>query len=91
MKKKIILVLLFVIVKVEAQTSTFAVADSLFEKGRYKMALKELDKSDASFLSNYKKAVIYESIDDYKKAAQFLEKAITFKDCLLYTSPSPRD
>ena len=80
MKKKIILVLLFVIVKVEAQTSAFAVADSLFEKGRYKMALKELDKSDPSFLSNYKKAIIYESIDDYKKAAQFLEKAITFKD-----------
>jgi len=80
MKKKILLVLLFVIVKVEAQTSTFAVADSLFAKGRYKLALKELDKSEASFLTNYKKAVIYESIDDYKKAAQFLEKAVTFKD-----------
>lgn len=80
MKKKILLVLLFVIVKVEAQSSTFAVADSLFAKGRYQLALKELNKSEASFLTNYKKAVIYESIDDYKKAAQFLEKAITFKD-----------
>ena len=80
MKKKILLVLLFVIVKVEAQTSAFAVADSLFKKGRYKLALQELDKSEASFLMNYKKAVIYESIDDYKKAAQFLEKAVTFKD-----------
>lgn len=80
MKKIIILVLLFVIVKVEAQTSTFTVVDSLFAKVRYKLALKELDKSEASFLTNYKKAVIYESIDDYKKAAQFLEKAVTFKD-----------
>jgi len=80
MKKKILIVVLFVIVKVEAQTSTFAVSDSLFAKGRYKLALKELDKSDASFLSNYKTAVIYESIDNYKKAAYFLEKALTFKD-----------
>jgi tetratricopeptide (TPR) repeat protein len=80
MKKKIVFVLLFVIVRVEAQTSTFAVSDSLFAKGRYKLALKELDKSPPSFLSNYKTAVIYESIDNYKKAAYFLEKALTFKD-----------
>lgn len=80
MKKKILIVLLFVFVKVEAQTSTFTVSDSLFAKGRYKLALKELDKVEPSFLSNYKKAVIYESIDDYKKAAEFLEKSITFKD-----------
>lgn len=31
MKKKIILIFLFVIVKVEAKTSTFSVSDSLFE------------------------------------------------------------
>lgn len=80
MKKKILIVLLFAIVKLEAQTSTFAVSDSLFAKGRYKLALQELDKSEPSFLSNYKTAVIYESIDNYKKAAYFLEKAITFKD-----------
>ncbi|UAM97064.1 tetratricopeptide repeat protein [Polaribacter litorisediminis] len=80
MKKKILIVVLFVMVKVEAQTSTFAVSDSLFAKGRYQLALKELDKSAPSFLSNYKTAVIYESIDNYKKAANFLEKALTFKD-----------
>ena len=80
MKKKILIVLLFAIVKVEAQTSTFAVSDSLFAKGRYKLALKELNKSESSFLSNYKTAIIYESIDNYKKAAYFLEKAIAFKD-----------
>jgi tetratricopeptide (TPR) repeat protein len=80
MKKKILVVLLFGILKVGAQTSTFSASDSLFAKGRYKMALKELNKKPSSFLSNYKKAVIYESIDDYKKTAEFLEKAIVFKD-----------
>jgi tetratricopeptide (TPR) repeat protein len=80
MKKKLIVLLLLAIVKVEAQTSTFAVSDSLFAKGRYKLALKELDKKEASFLSNYKKAVIYESIDNFKKAAFYLKKAIEFKD-----------
>ena len=80
MKKKLIVLFLLAIVKVEAQTSTFAVSDSLFAKGRYKLALKELDNKEPSFLSNYKKAVIYESIDNYKKAALYLEKAIEFKD-----------
>ena len=80
MKKKILIVVLFVIVKVGAQTSTFSVIDSLFAKGRYKLALKKLDKKLPSFLSNFKKAVIYESIDNYKKTVEFLEKAITIKD-----------
>jgi tetratricopeptide (TPR) repeat protein len=79
MKKSFLIVLLFVVVKVEAQTSTFTIADSLFEKGRYKLSLQELDKNEPTFLSNYKKAVIYESIDDFKKSAEFLEKAIVFK------------
>ncbi|MEO9570378.1 MAG: tetratricopeptide repeat protein [Polaribacter sp.] len=81
MKKKILLVLLFAIIKVEAQSSAFSAIDSLFEKGRYKFALKELEKvKEPSFLSNYKTAIIYESIDNYSKTAQFLEKALTFKD-----------
>lgn len=80
MKKKIILVLLFVIVKVEAQTSTFAVSDSLFAKGRYQLALKQLEKMPQSFETNLKMAIIYESIDDDKKAANSLEKALTFKN-----------
>ena len=80
MKKIIVLLLLATIVKVEAQTSTFAVSDSLFAKGRYKMALKVLDEGESSFLANYKKAIIYESIDNFKKASFYLEKAIAFKD-----------
>ncbi|QTE22160.1 tetratricopeptide repeat protein [Polaribacter cellanae] len=81
MNKKVILVLLFfTILKVEAQSSTFSVVDSLFEKGRYQLALKELTKIDASFTSNYKRAIIYKSIDNYKKTAEFLEKALEFQD-----------
>jgi tetratricopeptide (TPR) repeat protein len=80
MKKNFLIVLLFGFLKVGAQTSTFSIADSLFEKGRYKLALQELDKNKPSFLSNYKKAVIYESIDDFKKAADFLEKALVFNE-----------
>lgn len=79
MKKKILIVLLLAILKVEAQTSTFAASDNLFAKGRYTLALEELDKKEESFLKNYKKAIIFESIDNYKKAVYFLEKAIKFK------------
>jgi tetratricopeptide (TPR) repeat protein len=80
MKEKILIMFVCTILKVGAQTSTFSIADSLFEKGRYKLALKELDAKQPSFLSNYKKAVIYESIDNYRKTVEFLEKAITIKD-----------
>jgi tetratricopeptide (TPR) repeat protein len=80
MKKKILIVLLFTIFKVGAQTSTFFVVDSLFEKGRYQLALKELDAKQPSFLSNYKKAVIYESIDNYGQTLRYLEKALSFKE-----------
>lgn len=80
MKKKILIVLLFAVIKVEAQTSTFSVSDSLFAIGRYKLALKELDTKKESFLSNYKKASIYESIDNFKSAAFYYKKALNFKE-----------
>lgn len=81
MKKKILLVLLFGFLKVEAQTSTFSAIDSLFENGRYQLALKKLKQlQPPNFLTNYKTAVIYESIDNYKQTANFLEKALAFKE-----------
>lgn len=81
MKKKILIVLLFVIVKVEAQTSAFSAIDSLFENGRYQLALKGLKSiENPSFLSNYKTATIYESIDNYKQTGVYLEKALIFKE-----------
>jgi len=81
MKKKnlIVLALVLVMVKVDAQTFAFAAIDSLFENGRYKLALLQLDKLPSTFESNFKKALIYESIDNYKKTVEFLEKAIVFK------------
>jgi hypothetical protein len=36
--------------------------------------LLELDKKIPIFFSNYKKVVIYESLDNYKKIAECLEK-----------------
>ncbi|WP_298765779.1 tetratricopeptide repeat protein [uncultured Polaribacter sp.] len=81
MKKKVLIVVLFVVVKVEAQTSAFAAIDSLFENGRYQLALQKLEAMNPpSFLSNYKTALIYESIDNYKKTVSFLEKALEFKE-----------
>lgn len=80
MKKIIIFLFITAVLKVEAQTSAFAVSDSLFAIGRYKMALADLDKKEASFLLNFKKATIYESIDNYKNAAYFFEQALTFKE-----------
>ena len=81
MKKKIVFILLFVITKVGAQTSTFATIDSLSKNGRYKMALQLLSEiHPPSFLSNYKMAKIYESIDDYKKGAHFYEEALKLEE-----------
>jgi hypothetical protein len=36
--------------------------------------LLELDKNMPSFFSNYKKVIIYESLDNYKEIAECLEK-----------------
>jgi tetratricopeptide (TPR) repeat protein len=80
MKEKILILILFTVLKVGAQTSSFSIVDSLFEKGRYQLALKELDAKQPSFLSNYKKAVIYESIDNYEQTLRYLIKALSFKE-----------
>ncbi|WP_405606699.1 tetratricopeptide repeat protein [Polaribacter sp. Asnod1-A03] len=81
MKKKILFVFLFGFLKVGAQTPAFSTVDSLFEKGRYQLALSKLKQiEEPSFLLNFKTAVIYESIDDYKNTILFLEKALSIKD-----------
>jgi hypothetical protein len=48
MKSKFLILLLFGILKVGAQTSTFFKVDSLFERGRYKLALSQLEKIEKS-------------------------------------------
>jgi tetratricopeptide (TPR) repeat protein len=45
------------------------------------MALITLNKiENPSFLLNYKTAIIYESIDNYAKTIEFLEKSLVFKE-----------
>jgi len=81
MKKILLIAILFCMEKGEAQTSPFSTIDSLFAKGRYQLALKGFDNiNSTSFLANYKKALIYESIDDHLKTVQFLKIALTFKE-----------
>lgn len=82
MKKKIILILLVCLgLKVEAQTSTFSRIDSLLEKGRYNLALTQLKKIDTlQDISNYKIGSIYASIDDNKKAIEYYQKSLSFKE-----------
>ncbi|PQJ79332.1 tetratricopeptide repeat protein [Polaribacter porphyrae] len=81
MKKNFVIIISFLtFLNLDAQTPNFTISDSLFAIGRYKMALKSLKNHKPSFLSNYKKGVIFESIDDHKKAIHSFEKALTFKD-----------
>ena len=81
MKKKILIVLFLIgFIKVEAQTSTFKSIDNLLSAGRYKKALKELNKLPVTFVSNTKKAQIYEAIDNYKLASKYYEKALEIKN-----------
>ncbi len=77
-KEKIIIVLLIIITKINAQN--FKTIDSLLEKGRYKIALNELHKITPTFKSNLKTATIYEAIDNTKKASEFYKKALSFED-----------
>jgi tetratricopeptide (TPR) repeat protein len=81
MKNKFLFSLLFFVsIQISAQKSLKTISDSLFAIGRYKKALNVLENSKPSFESNYKKAIIYESIDDYKKTIEFLEAALFFRN-----------
>jgi tetratricopeptide (TPR) repeat protein len=85
MKKKIsIVVFLLFVVKAEAQSSVFAVIDSVLEKGNYKVALKLLSEvNPPNFESNVKTAKIYGGIEEHTKAIFYYEKALTFEDDML--------
>lgn len=77
-----ILLIVFVlgILKVEAQVSTFKTIDSLVNIGRYQAALLKLQGLPSTFQSTSKAASIYASIDNYKQASLFYEKALELKD-----------
>ncbi|TCI85192.1 tetratricopeptide repeat protein [Tenacibaculum sp. M341] len=77
--KILTIVFAMVITQINAQNNIVSI-DSLIKTGRYKQALSILDKSEETFKSNSKIAIIYEAIDNHKKASEFYKKALTFKD-----------
>jgi tetratricopeptide (TPR) repeat protein len=81
MKKRILIIVLVIgFLKVGAQTPAFKSIDSLVNIGRYQKALVELKKSPQNFESNKRIATIYTSIDNYKLASRYYEKALLLKD-----------
>ncbi len=81
MKKIYILFVVCMSLKVGAQTSTFSHADSLLEKGRYRLALANLKTVDTlQDVSNYKIGSIYVAIDDFKNAIIYYKKSLGFKE-----------
>ncbi|WP_422089463.1 tetratricopeptide repeat protein [Tenacibaculum ovolyticum] len=81
MKKRILIIVLVIgLLKAEAQTSAFTSIDSLVHIGRYQKALVLLKKQESTFQSNKRIAVIYTSIDNYKLATKYFERALLLKD-----------
>lgn len=81
MRKIYILIVVCIIIKVEAQTSTFSYADSLLNAGRYQLTLKKLKQIDTlQDISSFKIGKIYASIDDYKNAINYFQKSLLFKE-----------
>ncbi|MDO6745122.1 tetratricopeptide repeat protein [Tenacibaculum soleae] len=81
MKNKILsIVLIISFLKVGAQTLAFKSIDSLVHIGRYQKALIQLKKLPENYQSNKKIASIYSSIDNYKQASKYYEKALLLKD-----------
>lgn len=75
-KKLIIFFLLLAYIKTEAQPSVLAFADSLMQRGNYKLALEKLQQSKKPSLDQLEKiASIYQKVSNYSKAIEFYEKA----------------
>ncbi len=78
-----IFIILFIILKTEAQVSVLSVTDSLLQTGNYKNALKELEKvKPQTFYTLVKQGDIYQSVAYYSKAIEFYNKALTKKELL---------
>ena len=81
MGKKLLILVLLISLKVGAQSSTFSRIDSLVEKGRYQLALKNLFEIDtATHLSQYKIGAIYSSIDNHRTAIEYYKASLKFKE-----------
>lgn len=80
MKKKILIIVILIFYNVKAQTNSYKIVDSLFKKGRYQLALKQLNNYKLNYKTHYKKGEIYASIDNYKNAIEQFEKALVFEE-----------
>jgi len=77
MNKIISLCIFFAIItKVEAQSSTLAVADSLYQFGNYSKAIKIYQKQESSAYTNTQIAKAYKAIGNSKKAIESYEKVL---------------
>ena len=76
-------IILLLVFKTEAQTSVLSVADSLYQSGDYKRALKELEKvKPPTFQSLIKQGEIHQKTSNYSKAIELYSKALTKKESL---------
>jgi len=82
MKKSIVILLLIMLaLKTEAQSSVFSVVDSLMLKGNYQEALVQLENESNKTAEVFgKMASIYQSIGNYNKSVQYYEKALAIED-----------
>lgn len=77
----VILLLLIVALKTEAQTSVFTVIDELLLNGNYQEALVLLEKEQPKTIEVLDKtASIYQTIGNYTKAIEFYQKALEIEE-----------
>ncbi len=73
----VILLLLIIALKTEAQSSVFTVVDKLLLKGNYQKALISLEKEQPKTIEVFAKiASIYQTIGNYNKAIENYKKAL---------------
>ena len=83
MKKQIVLLFLIASCHVFSQEKpSYKELDSLILKGRYKVALKKLDKLEDSFRKQNTIASIYYQLDKTNEAIQYYQKALAIEDNL---------
>lgn len=79
----VLFIILFLIFKIEAQTSVLSIADSLYQYGNYKDALKELEKvKPPTYNILIKQASIYQKTNNYSKAIDLYTRALQKKESL---------
>lgn len=76
----IVSIVLFTVLKTEAQTSVFSVVDSLLLKGNYQKALGLLENEPKNTQVFDKMADIFQDIGNYTKANEFYTKALEDDD-----------